>query len=98
MTDEPKTDGVADDGRARKDTPIISVGGPGAAADRIAGLQRSMRRALGLVDEVERLVRARGFDPQSRAALTELAEYFDDELPRWAASTGRVLRRLADLG
>jgi len=97
MSDEPKTNGVADE-RARKDTPIVSVGGPVAAADRIAGLQRSMRRALGLIDEVERLVRARGFDPQSRAALSELAEYFDDELPTWAASTGRVLRRLADLG
>src|SRR6185312_14330045 len=98
MPDERKEDGPADgEPRARKDTPI-SVGGPEGAANRIAQLQRTLRRTLGLADEVERLVRSRGFDPRSRAALVELADHFEEDLTAIAASKGRTLRRLADLG
>jgi hypothetical protein len=96
MTNERKTNGV-DAGDAREDTPIISVGGPDGAANRIAQLRVTLERTCGLCDQVERLVRARGFDPQARAALSELADYFDGNLAMIAAGTGRVLRRLANL-
>jgi hypothetical protein len=98
-SDEPKTNGPADErARTRKDTPIVSIGGPEGAANRIAQLRRTLGRTGDLCEQVERLVRSRGFDPQARAALIELADHFEQNLTTIAAGTGRVLRRLAELG
>jgi len=96
MTDEQQKNGDVDADRA-EDTPIISVGGPDGAANRIAQLRVTLERTCGLCKQVERLVRARGFDPGARAALAELADHFDGTLASIAAGTGRVLRRLANL-
>ena|SRR6185312_15786002 len=98
-SDEPKTNGTSDEhARARKNTPIISVGGPDGAANRIAQLCVNLRRTLAVCERVERLVREHGFNPEARAALAELAEHFEEKLPPMSAGTGRVLRRLAELG
>ncbi len=84
--------------RDRKNTPIISVGGPNGAADQLARLQRTLQRIVDVSGEAERLVRAAGFTPEARAFLSEIAEHFEDELPAISAGIGRTLRRIADLG
>lgn len=84
--------------RDRKDTPVISVGGPEGAANRIAQLARTTRRTVEMCERAERLVRSGGFDPAARGFLIELADHFENDMTAWSAGTGRVLRRLADLG
>jgi hypothetical protein len=92
----PNADGSSP-ARDRKNTPVISVGGPEGAANRIAQLGRTARRTVEMCERVERLVRSGGFDAAARGFLIELADHFDN-ISGWAAGTGRILRRLADLG
>jgi len=100
MPNEPKDPNANGLGapRDRKNTPIISVGGPSGAADQLARLQRTLRRIVDVSGEAERLVRSSGFTPEARAFLGEIAEHFEDELPAISAGIGRTLRRIADLG
>ena len=83
--------------RERKNTPLIFVGGPAAAADRLSQLQRTLGRLVDTCGSAERLVRSGGFTPEARAFLIELADHFENDLPSISAGTGRTLRRLADL-